>query len=177
MSLLLDSSLTHKTESAKETPILYGGITVGRDELDVVLLSVSGADAQLVAAVTFRLQIGDRPTAYNVMLGQFSDFLKNQNVHTACIKGSAVNRGGTTMAHLEAAELRGVVTAATTAAGCKVRIISAAIASRSFGERKLAQYLADDAFWANRGLSNLQKGKREAAFVVLYEVGRGLETK
>lgn len=173
MSSLIDSALDHAHPSAKQTPILYGGVTVGRDEIDLVLLSIIGAEAELVTVVSLRLQIGDRPTAYKIMLGQLTDFLKDKGVETACIKGSAVNRGGTTMAHLEAAELRGVASAAAAAAGCKVRIVSAAVASRRFGERKRAEYLADDSFWSERGLSNLQKGKREAAFVVLFEVGRG----
>jgi len=151
---------------------LYAGITVARAEADVVLLSVDGDTAGLEAVTTFRLQNEDRPTAYHVLFEQLGDFLKNKGVATACIQGSAVNLRGTTMAHLESAELRGVVGAAAASAGCKVHIISPAVASRQFGNRKRDEYLADDQFWLEKGLCDLKKGKRGAAFVALFHIAR-----
>jgi hypothetical protein len=82
------------------------------------------------------------------------------------IKGSAVSLGGTKLAHLEAAELRGVVAAAL-ASVTKVSYESKANISRNFGGRKVDEYLKDTSFWTKEASGDLRVGSREAAMVIL----------
>ena len=146
------------------------GVTVGANEVHVVLLTKNAAqDFTLDDETTMNLQDGDRPAAYNTIHGQLSDYVRQHKAKYVCIKGSAVSMGGTKMAHLHAAELRGVVQAGASAAGAEIRIMTKANASRNFGNRKVDEYLKDSAFWKNIGLPNLKKGQREAAFSAISE--------
>lgn len=139
------------------------GITVSSSEVDVVILDHTADSLTLINAQSLKLQSGKRPPAYKVFADQLVELLKQEKVECVCIKGSALSRGGMTNAHLDGAELRGVVQSA--AAGiCDVRVMLKATASRTFGDRKVDEYLKDDAFWARHKLSALKKGLREAAF-------------
>ncbi|HRY49075.1 MAG TPA: hypothetical protein P5186_13590 [Candidatus Paceibacterota bacterium] len=116
-----------------------------------------------------KLQDGDRPAAYDTIHGQFMDYVKQRHVQCVCIKGSAVSLGGTKLAHLHAAELRGVIQAAAASAGVDVKLMTKAAASRNFGTRKVDEYLKDETFWSDHNLTQIRKGLREAAFAAISE--------
>ena len=146
------------------------GVTVASDHVDVVLLNqTTPGSFTLKDETTFNLQSGCRASAYNVLHGQFSDYMRRHQATCVCLKGSAVSLMGTKLVHLEAAELRGVLKAAVAANGVAIRILSKAATSRTFGTRKVDAYLKDDSYWAGLGLSSLKKGMREAAFLVVAE--------
>jgi hypothetical protein len=146
------------------------GVTVGAEQLHVVLVTQTATRTfTLLDETKMNLQHGDRPAAYNVMHGQFADYVRQHDTSCVCIKGSAVSLGGTKLAHLGAAELRGVVQAAAALSGAEVRVMNKAAASRNFGTRKVDEYLRDDSYWSSIGLSSLPKGFREAAFAVIAE--------
>ncbi len=141
--------------------------------VDVVLLSKQDSGGFILdAQTTLTLQAGSRPEAYNTIHCQFLDYVKQRKVQCVCIKGSAVSIGGTKLAHLHAAELRGVVQAAAAAAGAEVRIMTRSAASRHFGTRKVDAYLKDDPYWVSLGLEQLKKGMREAAFAAISEFAK-----
>lgn len=145
------------------------GILVGADEVHVTLLTKED-DATLTVndQTTLRLQTGARPQAYNILQRQFDDYVRQNNVECVCVKSSAVNRSGTKLAHLEAAELRGVIQSA--AAGvCQVKLMNKAATSRTFGSRKVDEYLKDDEFWREQGLDDVKKGMRESAFIAISQ--------
>ncbi len=71
------------------------------------------------------------------------------------------------MAHLEAAELRGVVIAACATTAATDTVAKATI-SRTFGKRRVDDYIADDDFWTKEvGGIALRRGSWEAAMVLL----------
>jgi hypothetical protein len=149
------------------------GAVVHSDYVDVVLLKLIGANSfELRDETALELQTGDRPPAYHILHGQFHDYVKQHSAKHVCIKQSALSRPAITMAHLQAAELRGIIQCAAAAAGADVRLFNKASASRTSGNaggRKVDEYLKDNVFWAGIGLSGLPKGMREAAFVVVAE--------
>jgi hypothetical protein len=146
------------------------GVVVGSDYAEVVLLQQTGPNAFTVAdETTLSLQTGDRPPAYNVLHGQFCDYVQQHDAVCVCIKQTALSQRATRMVHLQAAELRGVVQAAAAASGVEVRLVNKAAVSRTFGGRKVDEYISDNAYWDRLGLSALKKGLREAAFVIVAE--------
>jgi hypothetical protein len=152
------------------------GVVVHSNYVDVVLLQqVRPNSFELKDETRLELQTGDRPSAYHVLHGQFQDYVKQRHAAHVCIKQSALSLRGMKMGHLQAAELRGVVQCGAAAAGAVVRLFSKASASRSSGKaggRKVDDYLKDQAYWDGIGLSDLPKGMREAAFVVVDEFSR-----
>jgi hypothetical protein len=154
-------------------PLKLAGIKVSADSVSLVTMTTDAAgDFTLVDQSTLKLQAGARPAAYHVLQCQLADYLQQRKIEYACIKGSAVSIGGTSLAHLESAELRGVVQAAAVAAGAEVRIVSKANVSRNFGTRKVDEYLRDDQFWIDASLAGVKKGMREAAFTVLSQFSK-----
>ena len=146
------------------------GAKIGSDMAEIVVLTKEdNGNFTLEDQTTMKLHDGPRPTAYDTFHGEFSDFIAHQHVQTVCIKGSTVSMGGTKLAHLHAAELRGVVQAAAAAAGVEVRIMTKSAASRNFGDRNVDAYLKDDAFWTGINLGALRNGLREAAFAAISE--------
>ena len=149
------------------------GVTVSAETADLVVLTKEdNGSFTLEAQTKLHLQNGDRPAAYDTIHGQFMDYVKQRKVECVCIKGSAVSMGGTRLPHLEAAELRGVIQAAASAAGASVRIMIKAAASRNFGTRKVDEYLSDDGYWDVLGLQLLKIGMREAAFAAICQSGK-----
>src|SRR4051812_5789845 len=139
------------------------GISLASDGIDIVVLSkASSGQFTLLEEQSFNLPTGDRAKAYHTIYGQVADFFEHRDIHCVCMKESAVSLGGTKKGHLTSAELRGVIQAAA-ASICDVKLMNKAATSRSFGSRKVDEYVKDDAFWIGAGLSNLKKGKREAA--------------
>ena len=91
----------------------YIGITVSSGKVTLVDADVDSTGPIIIQAdLTWKLQGGDRSEAYNVIYGRMVDYITNSGVDGVVVKSSAVSRAGTKMAHLEAAELRGVVIAA-----------------------------------------------------------------
>src|SRR5690348_145559 len=89
------------------------GIVVSSEKVTAVDAEVPGSGPLIVQADhSWPLQKGDRASGYRTLHQQVGDYCREHEIKKAVIKGSAVNRGGTTKAHLDAAELRGVVIAA-----------------------------------------------------------------
>jgi hypothetical protein len=155
-------------------PERWMGVVVGSDEVKVVDAEIPyDDDAPIVIQGdhTWPLQHGSRPDAYHVMHQQVAGYAKEHGISRAVIKASALSQGGTKLAHLHAAELRGVVTAALagmTSTTCRAK----GHLSKTFGKRKVDEYVQDDAFWAKEAKGQLRKGSREAALVVLAERDR-----
>jgi hypothetical protein len=147
------------------------GIVVGADEVKVIDAEIpDAADAPIViqSDQSWPLQSGSRPDAYRVMHQMVADYAKEKGIKRAVIKASALSQGKTRKGHLKAAELRGVVMCAlagVTTAKCRAK----AHMSKTFGERKVDEYLKDDGFWKKRTNGEVRKGSREAALVILAE--------
>jgi hypothetical protein len=149
-------------------PDRWLGVLVASEKVIIVDAAVPDTGPlEIQADHTWSLQGGDRPDAYNVMHQHFADYVRENNIERVVIKGSALSMGPTKMSHLEAAELRGVIAAA--AAGvAETEFSRKASISRTFGKRKVDDYLADDAFWlAQVAGAKLRLGSREAAMVLL----------
>jgi hypothetical protein len=60
------------------------------------------------------------------------------------------------------------VVMAAAAAQCAVKALSKAVISRTYGNRKVNEYVADDQFWASRTTGGvLRKLSREAAMLLI----------
>jgi hypothetical protein len=148
------------------------GIVVSSDKITVLDAEVPKAGPLVIQADnSWRLQKGDRPAAYRVMHQNVADYAREHHITRVIIKSSAVSRGGTTKAHLEAAELRGVVMAAA-AEATRTTCLAKANISKTFGKRKVDEYLADDDYWDAEFSGHLRSGSREAAMVLLATRGR-----
>ena len=147
----------------------WAGIEVVGGDVTVVVADVPTSGPIVVEAdLCWPLQKGNRSNAYKIMHQQVLDYLTQSKVAHVVVKASAKSFGGTTVKHLESAELRGVVIAAA-AAVTKVSPIAKNTISRNFGERKMDEYVKDDAFWKVEvaGVA-LRKGSREAAMLLLW---------
>lgn len=149
-------------------PDRWLGVLVASEKIIVVDAEVPGSGPLVIQADhSWSLQGGERPDAYRVMHQHVADYVTENKIKRVVIKGSALSMGSTKMAHLEAAELRGVVAAAA-ASVADTEFAKKASISRTFGKRKVDDYLADDAFWLTqvRG-KNVRLGSREAAMILL----------
>jgi hypothetical protein len=115
---------------------------------------------------SWTLQAGDRAAAYRVMHQRVADYIRENGIVRTVIKASAVSQGGMGKAHLEAAELRGVVMCAA-ASSAQTQCLAKGHISRTFGKRKVDEYVADRGFWNDNILGNLRAGSREAAMLLL----------
>lgn len=115
---------------------------------------------------TLRLPTGPRERAYSLMHQQCVNYLRENEIERFFVMASAVNRAGGGVAHLESAELRGVVTAAA-ASVCPTEQLKKASISKSFGERKSDAYLADEEFWEESVEGAVRAGSRMAALLLL----------
>jgi hypothetical protein len=117
---------------------------------------------------TWRVQKGDRAEAYNVLHQQCADYVKENGIDAVVVKASAVaGKGSATLGFLLSAEVRGVVIAAA-ASQCSVKALSKAVISRTYGDRKVDEYVADDAFWAYKTTGgDIRKLSREAAMLLI----------
>jgi hypothetical protein len=116
---------------------------------------------------TWNLQDGERAEAYRIMHQHIADYVRESRIKKVVIKASALSMGSTKMVHLEAAELRGVVAGAAASSAPTVFIAKAHM-SRTFGKRKVDDYVKDNEFW-NTEVSGkpVRIGSREAAMVLL----------
>jgi len=149
-------------------PERWLGVVVASDKVTVVDAEVSSSGPIVIQAdQSWPLQTGDRAVAYRVMHQQVADYARENEILRAIVKASAVSLGGTRKAHLQAAELRGVVMSAL-ATVTATETISKAHMSRTFGERKVDEYIADSTFWSKEVAGvNLRIGSREAAMSLL----------
>lgn len=135
--------------------------------VDVEVPDEADAPVTVIADDTWKLQKGDRAEAYNVMFKRCVNYLKENQIVRVIVKASAVTMGATKLGHLTSAELRGVIIAAS-ASVASVRAISKAVISRTYGNRKMDEYLQDDTFWSTMTTGgSLRKNSREAAMVVI----------
>lgn len=143
------------------------GIIVSRKDLRLVeLLLSSGSLAEVVEDKMLKLQSGARASAYRKAQEWLVTYLSESQPLGVVIKGSALpGRGGGSIALLEGAEFRGVVMAAAIEAGCEVAVVKKAALSKTFGDRKVDAYVADDDFWSTTFTGPLRKGSREAALI------------
>lgn len=127
---------------------------------------------ELQADHTWSLQQGSREDAYHVLYQQVANYLREHGIKRAVLKASAVSaRGAMKLAHLESAEARGVVIAAARSV-CPVSCVKTATISRTFGERKVEEYVRDNDFWAaNVTGVDLRAGSREAALLLIADRG------
>jgi hypothetical protein len=116
---------------------------------------------------TWNLQSGAREPALHVLHQRCASFLKEQHIESVVLKASAVSRAPASLALLRSAELRGVVIAAA-ASQAKVKSLAKGAMSRSYGNRKVDEYVEDDGFWQEKTEgAPLRKGSREAAMLII----------
>jgi hypothetical protein len=143
------------------------GVVVSGDKVTIVDAEVPDSGPLVIQAdESWPLQQGDRIPAYVVMAQQVSNYATDNGIDLAVVKASAVSLGGTKKAHLESAELRGVVMMALGSV-TTVEIRSKGVISRTFGKRKVDAYVKDDGFWQKECAGKLRNGSREAAMVLL----------
>lgn len=145
------------------------GVHVSGDGLIIVDAEVpdDGGPIVIVADESWRLENGDRAKAYQTISKRLADYARDKGIAKAVIKESAASRQGMGMAHLLAAELRGVTICALGGA-CPVEQVSKAKITKGFGKRKVDEYLKDADFWAeNLGGISMRVGSREAALLIL----------
>jgi len=143
------------------------GIVVSSEKIIAITAEIPKAgNIQILGDHTWSLQKGARSQAYHVMHQQICNYVRENKVDKVLVKESAVSLGGTKKAHLEAAELRGVVISA--AAGVtSAETLSKAHMSRTFGNRKVDEYLKDNSFWDDNMDGELRSGSREAAMLLI----------
>lgn len=144
------------------------GIVVSGSGAVLVDAEIPDGDEPIViqSDQTLRLPTGPRERAYSIMHQQCVNYLRENDIERVVIMASAVTRAGGGVAHLESAELRGVVTAAA-ASVCPTEQLKKASISKSFGERKSDEYLIDDEFWNESIEGAVRVGSRMAALLLL----------
>jgi hypothetical protein len=149
-------------------PEKWIGLVASRNDVIAVEVEVPDDDGPLViqADLSWPLQRGERPTAYQVLHQQVADYCRERRITRGVVKESAVNRAGTTKAHLESAEVRGVVIAAAATAAA-TEVVAKAKVSRTFGTRNADAYLRDNEFWGDQIEGDLRMGSREAVLILL----------
>ena len=116
---------------------------------------------------TWALQKGNRGSSLAVLHQRCADYLRENHIDFVVVKASALPTGAAKLALLASAEVRGVVIAAA-ASVSRVEILSKAVVSRTYGDRKVDEYLKDDDFWDEHAVGHrLRKTSREAAMIVI----------
>jgi hypothetical protein len=149
-------------------PDRWLGIVVRSDEIVLVDAEVPDSGPLLLQGDhSWQLQKGARGAAYVVLHQQVADYVRENGIDRVVVKGSAVSLGGTKLVHLHAAELRGVVLCAA-ATETSTQTVSKNHISRTFGDRKVDEYVKDDRFWSSQVTgAKLRVGSREAAMILL----------
>lgn len=143
------------------------GLVVSGDKVTAVDADVPASGALVIQGDhSWSLQQGARPKAYCVMHQRIANYVKEHKIDHVVIKESALTMGSTKRAHLFSAELRGVV-AASACSIAKTTFIAKAKISKSFGNRKVDEYLKDNQFWADEISGDIRIGSRESAMVLL----------
>ncbi|WP_208114943.1 hypothetical protein [Roseateles toxinivorans] len=127
----------------------------------------TSSPVSIISDSNWVLQKGDRGPALAVLHQRCADFFRQNAVDSVVVKASAVPQGSVKLAVLESAEVRGVIIAAASSA-TKVSCLSKAVISRTYGNRKVDEYLKDDGFWGEQTIGEkLKKSSREAAMLIL----------
>jgi len=145
------------------------GVVVSGGQFNAVHLSIDGTNAEVNNQFTWKLQTGNESEAYAAIYERVKDYVANNSIQNVVIKASAVGKNKPTLAHLKSAELRGVITAASVAGGAETDLVQKGSISRTFGDRKVDEYVKDDSFWRGKALEDLTKGRREAAILILSQ--------
>lgn len=152
----------------------WAGITVGSKDVVVVTMNVpgDGGAPQVMDDQTIVLQSGSRPDAYVTLHGRVQDLIREGGISKVVVKESTPSKG-TTTAHLEACEVRGVVYAAA-AVVADVLTLSKLRVTKTFGERSADEYMKDDKWWATTVVGSTRKSprSREAALMILSSIGK-----
>lgn len=149
-------------------PERWIGVVVASEKITVVDVEVPARGPLVVTFdQTWPLQDGDRAAAYAVIHQQVADYITENSIKRCVVKATALSLGSVKMAHMEAAELRGVVMCAA-APIADTLVIAKATMSRTFGKRKVDDYVRDNDFWRDEVTGeSLRRGSREAAMVLL----------
>lgn len=150
----------------KTSSLLWAGAHVSGSSAIIVLIKENSKSLSIHSDSTFKLATGDRAEAYAIMHRRIRDYISENKVTQAAIKASALSTKGVKKAHLEAAELRGVVMAALHEGGASVQQATKASLSKTVGSKDVDGYLKDDSFWGSKVTGELRIGSREAAFIV-----------
>lgn len=152
----------------------WAGIAVVGDKITVVHAEVpadQGDPIIILSDSSWPLQQGERGAALAVLHQRCQNFFEQNNIQLVIIKASALPQSGVKLAVLESAEVRGVVIAAA-ASKTKVEILSKAKISRTYGDRKVDEYLKDNSFWSGKITgSKLKVSSREAAMLIIASRG------
>lgn len=147
------------------------GLTASKDSVVVVDAEIPDEfDEPIIIRSddTWRVQTGDRAAAYSVLHKQCADYIQENRIDAVLVKASAVTgRGAATVGFLLSAEVRGIVIAAA-ASRCPVKTLSKAVISKTYGDRKVDEYVADDAFWTDKTTGGtLRRLSRETAMLLI----------
>jgi hypothetical protein len=149
----------------------YAGLVVVGGAVTVVDAEVPDAadlPITVVSDFTWKLQKGERGPALAVVHQLCADYLVENKIERVVVKASAVASRSATLALLESAEVRGVVIAAAASVVSDVKALSKAVVSRTYGDRKVDDYLQDDTFWGEQTDGKaLRKTSREAAMIII----------
>jgi hypothetical protein len=147
------------------------GLSASKEAVTVVDAEIPDNDGPIMVKYdsNWKVQKGsDRGAAYNVLHQQCGDYIRENKIDAVFVKASAVTgQGSAKLGLLTGAEVRGVVMAA--AGGlCPVTALSKAVISKTYGDRKVDEYVADDAFWAAHTTGGeLRKLSRETAMLLI----------
>lgn len=148
------------------------GLTASKEGVIYVDVEVPDDDGPIVVLAddTWKVQKGDRSAAYNVLHQQCADYIRENHIERTVVKASAVTgKGMAKLGMLEAAEVRGIVIAAA-ASVCAVKQLKKGSVSKTYGDRNVDDYVADDSFWAkNTKGGKLRKMGRETAMLLIAE--------
>lgn len=146
------------------------GLSASKEGVTYVDIEVPDDDGPIVVLAddTWKVQKGDRGEAYSFLHQQCADYIRENGIEAVYVKASAVTgKGAARIGMLESAEVRGVVIAAA-ASVSSVSQIKKGVISRTYGERKVDEYVADDSFWAAHTTGGkLRKGSREVAMLLI----------
>lgn len=145
------------------------GIIASSGQILAVHLEINSDQTKLINQFTWKLQTGDEPSAYAVMYDRIKEYVENHNIQDVVIKGSAVGKNKATLAHLKSAEVRGVACVASVVGGADTKLVQKGTVSRTFGNRKVDDYVKDNSFWDDQALDDVTKGRREAALLILSQ--------
>ncbi|TKD31678.1 MAG: hypothetical protein E5W98_28240 [Mesorhizobium sp.] len=152
-------------------PKRYIGFVASSDVVTVVEGEIPDGQEDpitIIGDTTWKLQKGHRASAYAVLHQRCVDHVRENKIEGVVVKASAVPQGSARLALLTSAEVRGVVLAAAASICENTRELSAASISRNYGDRKIAEYLADDSFWDEMTVGgDLRKTSREAAMLLV----------
>lgn len=147
------------------------GLVVSGTELTGVQLDCSTDPPELVEQFTWTLQQGDRVSALANLYQRLMGYVAEREIGNVVVKGSAVGSSRPTLNHLHSAELRGVAQVAARMAGAEVAVVQRAAVSKRFGTRKVDEYINDNNYWPEAVIGDLAKTRREAALLILSEMG------